>query len=49
MKIFDFLSENFHFLVVKFSIYLKSRVVVIKFSGQSDLISDLRANLKRAQ
>ena len=28
-KISDFLSENFHFLVVKFSIYLNRRVFVM--------------------
>ena len=26
----DFLSENFHFLVVKFSVYLNGRVFVMK-------------------
>ena len=30
MKISDFLSENFQFLVVKFSIYLNRRVFVMK-------------------
>ena len=29
MKISEFLSENFHVLVVKFSIYLNRRVFVI--------------------
>ena len=32
----NFLSENFHFLVVKFSIYLNRRVFVM-FSGYSIL------------
>ena len=27
----NFLSENFHFLVVKFSIYLNRRVIVMGF------------------
>ena len=29
MKISEFLSENFHFLEVKFSIYLNRRVFVV--------------------
>ena len=29
MKISDFLSENFHFLVVKFSVYLNRLVFVM--------------------
>ena len=31
-KISEFLSENFQFLVVKFSIYLNRRVFVMKIS-----------------
>ena len=29
MKISDFFSENFHFLVVKFSVYLNRRIFII--------------------
>ena len=32
LKISEFLSENFHFLLVKFSVYLNRRVFVMVFS-----------------
>ena len=42
MKISEFLSENFQFLVVKFSIYLNRRVFVMNTSTlMEDLVSSL--------
>ena len=35
MKIPEFLSENFPFLVVKFSVYLNRRVFVMDFTDSS--------------
>ena len=40
-KISEFLSENFQFLVVEFSIYLNRRVFVMEFKGSN--IKNLRA------
>ena len=45
-KILEFLSENFQFLVVKFSIYLIWRVFVMsKYSDGSALNKQLRSHL----
>ena len=42
MKISEFVSENFQFLVVKFSIYLNRRVFVMNTSTlMEDLVSSL--------
>ena len=38
-KISDFLSENFHFLVVKFSVYLNRLVFVMKVQKEAVLYS----------
>ena len=37
----NFLSENFHFLVVKFSIYLNRRVFVMYACHQNQTLVDL--------
>ena len=39
MKKIEFLSENFHFLVVKFSIYLNRCVLVMKIRYQTSQIT----------
>ena len=42
MKIIrTFLSENFHFLAVKFSVYLNRHVFVMKISDCTDIQTDL--------
>ena len=49
-KISEFLSENFQFLVVKFSIYLNRRVFVMLFSGCCQtglLLNEVHKNLFR--
>ena len=33
-NIFEFLSENFHFLAVKFSVYLNRYVFIMKLDGK---------------
>ena len=44
-KIPEFLSENFQFLVVKFSIYLNRRVFVMaRIESQLDLTAELETN-----
>ena len=41
-KISEFLSKNFQFLVVKFSVYLDRLVFVMKFSTENNLSRDVK-------
>ena len=40
MKLSEFLSENFHFWVVKFSIYLNMRVFVMSYAKKYSFKND---------
>ena len=46
MKISEFLSENFQFLEVKFSIYLNRRVFVMYLPYNSDILENNSYNKK---
>ena len=42
----NFLSENFHFLVVKFSVYLNRHVFIMKMKGSKEMKSSLQVRFK---
>ena len=41
-----FLSENFHFLVVKFSVYLNRSVFVLMIASLFGRVSNIHTNIK---
>ena len=41
-KLSDFLSENFHFLVVKFSVYLNRRVFVMNIVWNNEILTGIK-------
>ena len=49
MKVSEFLSENFPFLVVKFSIYLNGRVFVMVMKQSKGLNGELKPEHKNPQ